>query len=94
MPLVLPPIAWSTTSALRKDSRDKMVRGVLLAAATATALCPVSSAIRNRAADTAGALAPFKGMSPRAAVRHAMVLAVPITPHVPIYCTLVCVDEL
>ena len=73
--------------ALRKDSRVRMLWGSRLeaAAAAATALAPVSSAMRIRAADTAGALAPLSGMRPSAAVMHAIVLAVPITPHVPIF---------
>ena len=66
-----------------------MLCGVLCVCAAATALRPVASAMRRRADDTAGALAPFNGIKPRAAVRHAIVLAVPMTPHVPAYCTLV-----
>lgn len=59
--------------------------GFLAALATATAFAPVSSAIRSRADDTAGAVAPRRGIIPSAAVMQAMVLAVPMTPHVPIY---------
>ena len=51
--------------------------------AAETARRPVSSAMRRRAEDTAGAEAEHKGIRPRAAVKHAIVLAVPITPQVP-----------
>jgi hypothetical protein len=70
---------------LRKDSLESISCGVRLAAATATAFAPVSSAILRRAEETAGAEAPRSGMNPNAAVIHAIVLAVPITPHVPAY---------
>ena len=48
-----------------------------------TATLPVSSAILLRSAETAGAVAPFETIIPRASVIKAIVLAVPITPHVP-----------
>lgn len=60
-----------------------MEQGDRLAAAAATAFAPVYSAIRSRVDETAGAEAPRRGISPNAAVMHAIVLAVPITPHVP-----------
>lgn len=69
--------------ALRNDSLVRISCGVRFALAAATAFAPVSSAIRRRVDDTAGAEAPRKGIKPRAAVMHAMVLAVPITPQVP-----------
>lgn len=70
--------------ALRNDDRVKRACGrreALLAAKTA--LEPVASAMRSRALDTAGAVAPEKGIRPRATRRAAIVLDVPITPHVP-----------
>jgi hypothetical protein len=76
--------------AFRNDSFDNISWGFLRAFATATAFAPVSSAIRSRAEDTAGADAPLRGIIPRAAVTHAIVLAVPITPQVPIYRGSIC----
>lgn len=69
--------------ALRNDSLVSIDCGDLWAAAAATAFEPVCSAILRRAEETAAADAPSKGISPRATVTQAMVLAVPITPHVP-----------
>ena len=69
--------------ALRKDSLVSISCGFRLLAAADTAFDPVSSAMRRRVDETAGAEAPRKGMKPKAAVTHAMVLAVPITPQVP-----------
>jgi len=69
--------------AFKKDSLLSISWGVRLFAATDTAFAPVSSAIRRRVEETAGAEAPRRGMNPRAAVMHAMVLAVPMTPQVP-----------
>jgi hypothetical protein len=69
--------------AFRKDSFVSISCGVRWLAATDTAFAPVSSAIRRRVDETAGAEAPRSGMNPKAAVMHAMVLAVPITPQVP-----------
>lgn len=86
MALVEPPMAWRTVMALRKDSRLRIWEGrreSSLLVAARTAFLPVSSAMRRRAADTAGALAPRRGMRPKAAVMQAMVLAVPMTPQVP-----------
>jgi hypothetical protein len=70
--------------AFQNDSFVKISCGFLLDFAIATALAPVSSAIRSLADDTAGAVAPRSGIIPNAAVTQAIVLAVPITPHVPI----------
>ena len=78
-----PPIACKTVIAFRKDSLVSISCGVRFALATATALAPVSSAIRRRVEETAGADAPRRGIKPRAAVIHAIVLAVPMTPQVP-----------
>ena len=71
--------------ALMKDSRVRILVSVCLDVAAATALRPVSSPMRRRAEDTAGALAPRRGIKPRATVTQAIVLAVPMTPHVPAY---------
>jgi hypothetical protein len=55
-------------------------------AATLTANAPVSSATLSLVEDTAAAVAPPRSeMRPSAAVIHAIVLAVPITPQVPAY---------
>ena len=71
-----PPIAWSTVIALRKDSFDRIVCGLReeRLAATETARDPVSSAMRMRAAETAGADAPPSGIKPKAAAMQAIVL--------------------
>lgn len=76
--------------AFKNDDSLSSSWGISFAAATVTAFAPVSSAIRRREDDTAGAEAPFSGMSPNAAVIHAIVLAVPITPHVPPYRQVYC----
>lgn len=76
-------MACNTVMALMKDSLLRTSCGLTLFSAHRTAIPPVSSAIRILAAETAAALAPFKGISPRAARMHAIVLAVPITPQVP-----------
>ena len=70
--------------AFQNDSFVKVSWGFLWDLAIATAFAPVSSAIRSLADDTAGADAPLSGIIPRAAVIQAIVLAVPMTPHVPI----------
>lgn len=69
-------MACRTVMALRKDSFERMVCGLRedRFAATDTAIAPVSSAIRIRAAETAGADAPPRGIKPRAAATQAMVL--------------------
>ena len=77
-------MACSTVMAFKNDSFVMTSCGFRLVLATDTAFPPVSSAILSRADDTAGAEEPRSGIIPRAAVMHAMVLAVPMTPHVPI----------
>jgi hypothetical protein len=83
--LVEPPMAWSTVMALRKDSGLRIFcgRNRSRSSQDRTAFLPVSSAMRRRAAETAGAEAPVKGMRPRPTRMQAIVLAVPMTPHVP-----------
>lgn len=78
-------MACSTVMALRKDSRVSKACGLRESPAwiIETAVAPVCSAMRRRADETAGAEAPFNGIIPNATSMHAIVLAVPITPHVP-----------
>lgn len=78
-----PLMACRTVIAFRNDSFLRISCGVRFALATATAFAPVSSAIRRRAEETAGADAPRSGIKPRAAVIQAIVLAVPMTAQVP-----------
>ncbi len=85
MAFVEPPMACRTTAALWNDSAERIVCGACWFRAAETALAPVCSAMRSLAADTAGAEAPGRGISPRAAAMQAIVLAVPMTPQVPIY---------
>lgn len=89
MAFVEPPMACRTVMALRKDSLVRRSCGLRFDSATATAFEPVSSAMRRRDEETAGAEAPRRGMRPRAAVTQAIVDAVPMTPHVPPYILLV-----
>src|SRR6266481_9744982 len=83
-PLVEPPIACSTTCALRNDEavRNSLGRG-LFALAIAAATLPLASAKRNRSAWGAGIVALIGSDRPSASVMQAIVLAVPITMQVP-----------
>lgn len=78
---VLPPIACSTVIAFSKLAlvSTSLGRGMPVAASL-----PVSSATRRRWLPFAGGHADPSGAIPSASVMHAMVDAVPITPHV--YC--------
>jgi hypothetical protein len=60
----------------------RMLVGTICWPIMATANFPVRSATRSRADDTEGGVADPKGLIPIASARHAMVDAVPITPHV------------
>lgn len=79
MALVLPPTACSRMTAFSNDSRERISLGLGIPVA---ASLPVTSAICKRRDELAGAVAVPSGARPRASVRHAMVLAVPMTPHV------------
>jgi len=85
MAFVEPPMAWRTMIAFRNDDLVSIVWGCRFLVRMETALEPVSSAMRRREDDTAGAEAPMSGMRPNPAVTQAIVLAVPITPQVPPY---------
>src|ERR1700738_799415 len=83
-PLVDPPIACSTTCALRNDALVKNSLGFgPLSFAIAAATLPLASAERNRSACGAGIVALIGSDRPSASVMQAMVLAVPITLQVP-----------
>src|SRR3954451_20387082 len=83
-PLVDPPIACSTTCALRNDDAVRNSLGFgPFALAMAAATLPLASAERNRSACGAGMGALIGSDRPIASVMQAMVLAVPITMQVP-----------
>ena len=83
-PLVEPPIACSTTCALRNDAAVRISLGLgPFALAIAAATLPLASADRNRSACGAGIVALIGSDRPSASVMQAMVLAVPITMQVP-----------
>src|SRR3954466_13932335 len=83
-PLVEPPIAWSTTCALRNEAAVRNSLGFgPLALAIAAATLPLASADRKRSACGAGIVALIGSERPSASVMHAMVEAVPITMQVP-----------
>ena len=83
-PLVDPPIACSTTCALRKAAgvRSSLGRGPPETAISA-ARRPLNSAMRMRSACGAGTVALMGRERPKASITQAMVLAVPITMQVP-----------
>src|SRR6201747_668109 len=83
-PLVEPPIACSTTIALRNAAgvSNSLGRGDFVTAISAARL-PLASARRNRSACGAGIVALIGKDNPSASVMHAIVLAVPITMQVP-----------
>ncbi len=83
-PLVEPPIACSTTCALRNDAFVKSSLGFgPFATAIAAATLPLASAQRKRSACGAGMVALIGKERPSASVMQAMVEAVPITMQVP-----------
>ena len=83
-PLVEPPIACSTTRALRNAAFVISARGVgPPCSASATACLPLASAERSRSAWVAGIVAASGSASPIVSTMHAIVLAVPITMQVP-----------
>ena len=83
-PLVEPPIACSTTCALRNDAAVRNSLGFgPFALAIAAATLPLASAERKRSACGAGIVALIGSDRPSASVMHAMVEAVPITMQVP-----------
>ena len=83
-PLLEPPIACSTTCALRNAAgvNNSLGRGPF-AFAIAAASLPLCSAERNRSACGAGIVALIGSDSPSASLIQAMVDAVPITMQVP-----------
>src|SRR6201996_8816759 len=83
-PLVEPPIACITICALRNDDfvRNSLGFGPF-ATAIAAATLPLASAERKRSACGAGMVALIGSDRPIASVTQAMVLAGPITMHVP-----------
>ena len=83
-PLVEPPIACRTTSALRNAAAviTSLGFGPPLSA-IATAWRPLASAERRRSAWVAGMLAECGSARPMISTMHAIVLAVPITMQVP-----------
>src|SRR4030088_327474 len=83
-PLVEPPIACSTTCALRNEDavRNSLGRGPL-ALAIAAAPLPLASAERKRSAWGAGIVALIGSDRPSASVMQAIVEAVPITMQAP-----------
>src|SRR3954462_2126558 len=83
-PLVEPPIACSTTCALRNDDcvRNSLGFGPFAFAISAATL-PLASAERKRSAGGAGIVALIGSDRPSASVTQAMVEAVPITMQVP-----------
>ncbi len=83
MPFVEPPTASSTRSAFSTLRSFTMRSGVTPSRASSTARAPVASATRKRSACTAGGVAAPGRLMPSASVTHAIVLAVPITAHVP-----------
>src|ERR1700753_3488567 len=83
-PLVEPPIACSTTCALRNEDAVRNSLGFgPFAIAIAAATLPLASADRKRSACGAGIVALIGIDSPIASVMQAMVEAVPITMQVP-----------
>ena len=87
MPLVEPPMASSTRIAFSNAAGVRIRSIVSLSRAICTACAPVCSAIRMRSAVTAGGDAPPGIVMPSASAMHAIVLAVPITEHVPTLAT-------
>ena len=87
MPLVEPPIANNTRMAFLKAAGVSILSMVSPVLAISTACAPVASATRMRSAVTAGGDAPPGTVMPKASAIHAMVLAVPITEHVPTLAT-------
>ena len=83
-PLVEPPIACSMTMALRNASLVMISDGFGPPLVISAARLPVASAMRMRSAWTAGIVAAPGSVMPIASIMQAMVLAVPITPQVPI----------
>ena len=84
MPLVEPPIASSTRSALSTAAGVTIWRGCgPPPCASATARMPLASPARRRSACTAGIVAVPGNVMPSVSARQAMVLAVPITVQVP-----------
>src|SRR3954453_21692829 len=83
-PLVEPPMACNTTWALRNDDAVSNSLGFgPLAFAISAATLPLASAERKRSACGAGMVALIGSDNPSASVMQAMVLAVPMTMHVP-----------
>ena len=83
-PLVEPPIACSTTCALRNEAGVSTSLGFgPLFFASSAATRPLASAERNRSACGAGMVALIGSDSPIASVMQAIVEAVPITMQVP-----------
>src|SRR5664279_5516837 len=83
-PLVEPPMACSTTSALRKAAAVITSLGLRPPpAAKATACLPLASALRRRSACVAGMAAERGSARPMTSTMQAMVLAVPMTMQVP-----------
>ncbi len=85
--LVDPPIASNTRSAFSNAFAVRILSGVSFDFAIATAVTPLLSAMRMRSAVTAGADALDGSAIPSASATHAMVLAVPMTEHVPTLAT-------
>jgi hypothetical protein len=81
--LVEPPMASSTRSAFSIAFGVRICAGVTRERASATAVSPVASAARRRSAWTAGIAAVPGSAMPSVSARHAIVLAVPMTAHVP-----------
>ena len=82
-PLVEPPSASSTRTALSTAPCVMILSGVRSERASATARTPVASAARSRSACTAGIAAVPGRIMPSASAIAAMVEAVPITAQVP-----------
>src|SRR5262245_32212605 len=83
-PLVEPPIACSTTCALRNEAGVRISLGFgPLVLAIAAATLPLASAERKRSACGAGMVALIGSDRPSASVTQAIVDAVPITMQVP-----------
>ena len=79
-----PPRAMSTRTAFSKASRVRMRLGRRSSPTMATIRRPAASARRSRRESGAGMAAMPGRVRPRASVRAAIVLAVPITMHVPV----------
>ena len=87
MALVEPPIASNTRIAFSNAFSVKTLSIVNRLRAISTASVPLCSAMRMRSAVTAGGEAPPGTVIPKASAIQAMVLAVPITEHVPTLAT-------